>query len=361
MGTDAVTISKRVVWLDVAKGIAMFIVIFGHAIRDEMRTDNEMCMMIFRAIYLFHMDLFFFLSGYAYKLSKKNNCNKSIGEFVIKKAKTLLVPWLVYSMLIYVVFFIVSKIPQAAGIVEGTTYEYMRFDAYVLAFISGHNPYAYHMWFIYLLFWMSVIVFVVERILKDSRKTVYVLLAISIIGLLLRAFVVYDSIRLISGFCGSFIWFYLGVVFDEQLLKKYNWKMGVFSVISFIMMFVMHNYYYDYQTQPILRGFMMLPVNVFVGGVVIGFVKLSEYISQENNIIKRGLEYMGKNTMAFYLIHQQLCCAVLGLVLYNKMHLPIPVVMLACIVASLIVPVAIVYIAKKLKMGKVLQVLFAIK
>lgn len=61
------TTSKRVVWVDAAKGIGILLMVFGHVWRGlneaDLIRDPLTFEVVDRAIYLFHMPLFFFLSG----------------------------------------------------------------------------------------------------------------------------------------------------------------------------------------------------------------------------------------------------------------------------------------------------------
>ena len=48
-------VKKRVEYIDIAKGIALFLVVWGHLVPDDST--------VFRIIFSFHMPLFFILSG----------------------------------------------------------------------------------------------------------------------------------------------------------------------------------------------------------------------------------------------------------------------------------------------------------
>lgn len=81
------TVAKeRMEWADIAKGIVFF-VIMGHmpSIPEEIKLW----------IFSFHMPLFFYLSGYFAKPE-----NLTVKVFILKKAKQLLIPYLVYSGII---------------------------------------------------------------------------------------------------------------------------------------------------------------------------------------------------------------------------------------------------------------------
>lgn len=60
-------ITGRIVWLDVMKGIAIFMVVIGHIMNNMHLMESP----INKWIHLFNMPLFFFLSGFlAFKTSK---------------------------------------------------------------------------------------------------------------------------------------------------------------------------------------------------------------------------------------------------------------------------------------------------
>ena len=61
MNTD-----KRVAWIDQVRGISILLVIFGHVWRnayEDYALSPKIFGVVFDAIYLFHMPVFFFVSG----------------------------------------------------------------------------------------------------------------------------------------------------------------------------------------------------------------------------------------------------------------------------------------------------------
>jgi fucose 4-O-acetylase-like acetyltransferase len=71
----------RVLTLDVARGIGILLVVLGHN-----ALFRESSHSLYEAIYLFHMPLFFFVSGVTFRLM-------SPGEALRKRARALLVPY----------------------------------------------------------------------------------------------------------------------------------------------------------------------------------------------------------------------------------------------------------------------------
>lgn len=78
---------QRVEWIDIAKGIGILLVLIGHV------CDKHTFLWNF--ITLFHMPLFFIISGYVLKL------DKPIKLFLKSKLMTLWVPYVSLSLLVY--------------------------------------------------------------------------------------------------------------------------------------------------------------------------------------------------------------------------------------------------------------------
>lgn len=77
---------RRVLWLDVAKGITIMLMVLGHtSIPDKLSNF----------IFAFHMPLFFIASGWCTKWAKDK-----YRVFVLKKLRTLGIPFVVYSIIV---------------------------------------------------------------------------------------------------------------------------------------------------------------------------------------------------------------------------------------------------------------------
>lgn len=86
MGT---TRDNRIAWIDVAKGIGIFLIVFGHTMQSGF---------VRQVIFSFHVPFFFFLSGVTYKRET------SIYTFLRKKVSGLLVPYWVWGIISIAIF-----------------------------------------------------------------------------------------------------------------------------------------------------------------------------------------------------------------------------------------------------------------
>lgn len=78
--------AERIEWIDIAKGIGIILVVLGHCVVKE---D-----MVHKIIFSFHMPLFFFLSGYCFRVNKYHNLNLLIS----RRGKALLLPYLQFYL-----------------------------------------------------------------------------------------------------------------------------------------------------------------------------------------------------------------------------------------------------------------------
>lgn len=84
--------NQRIEWIDALKGIGIILVLIGHC-----GIEN-----INQYIYLFHMPLFFMISGFCWNVEK----NRSIlfSDFIKKKFKAYVVPYLKVSAICFIIF-----------------------------------------------------------------------------------------------------------------------------------------------------------------------------------------------------------------------------------------------------------------
>lgn len=87
---------KRISWLDIAKGIGIYFIVLGHTMSDPSIPG---CGILHEYLYSFHVPFFFILAGLTAKCGKRG-----FGDFLIKKLKTLIIPYLVFGILSIIIF-----------------------------------------------------------------------------------------------------------------------------------------------------------------------------------------------------------------------------------------------------------------
>lgn len=90
--------SERVEFLDVIKGFGILLLLLSHSISGESLLKTW--------IFSFHMPLFFWCSGYliAIKYPNGKELQGKLGRLLAKKALSILIPYIVFSLLIVVFF-----------------------------------------------------------------------------------------------------------------------------------------------------------------------------------------------------------------------------------------------------------------
>lgn len=109
MGDTSAKTKARMHEQDIAKGIAILIVVFVHSV--QLRT-GAMDWLVATTGYA--MPFFFFVSGYNYRPGKG-----SWGQNVAKRARQLLLPLLGYSLAVYLIMWIYFAVRQEATLTEG--------------------------------------------------------------------------------------------------------------------------------------------------------------------------------------------------------------------------------------------------
>jgi len=148
--SEVIKQSSRSSRIDAMKGIAILLVVLGHAIQYNIADfDNNI---LFRVIYSFHMPLFMFLSGYV-------ACNKAID--LKKKFMALVLPFVAWHLLNYVI------IPSNHSV---------DFGRYIIRWIKSPD---YGLWFLWVLFLNFCILFAVQRLAAfiDDKGELATLLA----------------------------------------------------------------------------------------------------------------------------------------------------------------------------------------
>lgn len=123
---------QRLIYFDITKGFAIFLVVLGHIFNGS-RFD--------RWISSFHMPLFFIISGCLLKYNDYKNI--SLKEFIRKRINGLIIPYIYFSILNTILIFIINRF-----IIEDLIIN-------ILRVLVGQSVYA--LWFLPALFISEII------------------------------------------------------------------------------------------------------------------------------------------------------------------------------------------------------------
>ncbi|WP_435009253.1 acyltransferase family protein [Tundrisphaera lichenicola] len=141
--------TKRIAWVDYAKGVGITLVVLGHTLRglqsSRIIADGPAFRSVDSWIYSFHMPLFFLLSG----LFAERGVERGPGEFLRDRLSTIAYPYLIWSTLQTLVQVAVGR------------YTNHQTSLYDLAGILI-NP-ILQFWFLYALFLIGLIYYILRR------------------------------------------------------------------------------------------------------------------------------------------------------------------------------------------------------
>lgn len=140
---EAKPVNKRIEWIDTAKFIAMFCVIFAHC---SPRGD------VISYLYSFHLPVFFLLNGMTLRIK-----NVDFGTFLVKKIKSYIIPMVCLSVLISFFAIYYNDIRGVRPVV----------DYFVNNFINVYQQVRYYaIWFLTALFLADIITFLLLKLVK---------------------------------------------------------------------------------------------------------------------------------------------------------------------------------------------------
>lgn len=350
----------RINWIDIAKGIGILLVILGHSPRDIMVDSYPAIRFMFSFIYSFHMPLFFFLAGVTFHSFKKSD------GFIIKKTKQLFIPLICYSLTIYAIFYIADLIPFLHSLFENASMGIVPIKEYMLETLNINNPYAFHTWYIWVLFIIEIIMFIYEKyVLRKESESIVCLIPIILVTIIIHFFVKSDS-ALLNYVAKNLFYFSLGVIYSIKggaLQEKYNNKVSVKLLFSIGLIMtivqtlsVINVITFNEQVTFILNALQFLIGNTLM---ILLIVNLSKKTADNKFLI-----YLGKNSFNIYLLHQPFCCAVIGMVLVKILPanlLCYILIMIVCSICSIVLPLIFVKLVNKLKIEKITEILYNVK
>lgn len=285
---------KRLAYIDYARGIGIILMIMGHI---------DFGGAFYKYIHAFHMPIFFVMSGYLYR--EKDSLVKEIA----KKAKQLLIPYILIGAFHYVVWLVLYHN-------EGNIFE----PLLNLLFINTNlnMPIAGALWFLTCLFWVDVIFMVIEKYLKKLSWLIFI--AITALGMVFTSI---TTIRLPWAIDAAMVG--VGFYYAGYLLKKYSnisvvnrlMDLKLFEALLGLAIFsvlIIANGVVNMRT----GSYSIIPLSFLNGAgfsiVILNICKLAEQKAEKSKMLMipcNGLKYVGENSIV-YLCFNQLCILLLN-------------------------------------------------
>lgn len=271
---------NRITYIDTLKGMAMLMVIIWHSVamqfsnyREALDGPKEL-MLLWKIIYSFHMPLFAFCSGLLMVKAKEFYTLKSVGNTLLKRIKSLLIPFTTVGCIWYVI----------------------------------NGQWGDHYWFL-IVMWECIIVhltigFVCSLIPKWSEHIESILLAIiAIISLYvynyLSSFDIF-SILDFSRFHHLFPYYVLGIIATRyKLIERVMLNNWCYTIA--LLCFVVFTYLLTYKGYTLPLGKVtnrIIPVAAIC--VTTYWCNCTDFI---NSRIYSVLSDIGKHSLELYIVH----------------------------------------------------------
>ena len=147
----------RIKWVDTAKALGLFLVFWGHILYG----GSDVAGVINKAIYSFHMPMYFILSGYVLKTD-----SKTFGAYLKSKFNRVLLPALiVYALTLPLFFYTLDRSTATLETILRTIF-----------YFYGRCAYNSPIWFFFCLFEVYILAKLLRLAEADSKKLMIILI-----------------------------------------------------------------------------------------------------------------------------------------------------------------------------------------
>lgn len=284
--------TKRIHWIDIARGIFIIAIVLGHVFNSGYLRNW---------LFSFHVPAFFFLSGYCFKYESKFH------DFALKKFRTIVVPYITFSMLSILAFYFASQIILSIKSIM----ECDMVKNFFIMLYGNSKPdvmkYNSPLWFLPCLFSVTVLAYGVEWLVNRFNikvRCLAMLLSVTV-GIIIN---INDWIRLpwhIETASSMLVWFLLGISVHEYVVDHKHRRKNVLdnqTILPYVLILVGGGIsFINCRTVGIRNDhYGIIPIyylSALLG--LTGFIMLSRFI-HKNKV----LEYIGRNSLAILVIHK---------------------------------------------------------
>lgn len=288
---------KRVRWLDVAKGLAIVLVVLGH-VASPLADSNDLAKFVLDFTYTMHMPVFFYLAG----LTSTRFSKKKLG--ILKQIRSkfirLMLPYFTFSLINGCLIYGGAAIPKFKPILyKGDFPGPFRF---VMGILFQVNNIDTHLWFAYYLFvYCAFSIFL--QTFRNSKKMynisfVLVVLATVLILPNMSEFYLSDVISKYIFWSGYYL---AGCIhLHEKIHIDTPIKSGIYAGIVLNVLYAyfledIHSYTMVYWSLRTVVGYTSIAFMILISKCVVKYMG--------DSIISK-IEYIGRRSFSVYILHQ---------------------------------------------------------
>lgn len=269
---------------------------------------HTMCPFIMRQIIvMFHMPLFFFVSGYCLKTIYLNE--KPFYYFILKKIKGLWWPFVKFSiiyLILHNLLFDMNIYNESYGYQGVGSIKYGLKDICgklfgIIFYMSGNEQLLGGFWFLQALFYGSIISFIALKLIKRTELVLLILVILFII--LNTAKITVPIFHLTARPFLAAIFFVIGFLFKSKKIKLFN---NYYIIITLFFVFIGSFYWrtatvYDYYDNKII--FLYIITAILAIWSIYSLLKRINHSLYVHNILRNLFIYIGDNTLIILTLH----------------------------------------------------------
>lgn len=272
--------SKRIEWIDIAKGILIVLVVLGH---------SEISGVAASVINSFHMAVFFFLAGLTIKLNENKNL------FIVKRLKGLIMPYIVLAFIFLGYQFMKYKI------IGGYKFDLKSGLFSIFIPVSGRiSTTVYGLWFLPCLFLANIAVYGLGYLYRIKKQLALFSYIIGSAGCILF-YEITGVTSILSILPFAVLWLLCGVKVKGKLdtIKLYSTQIIIIMSILFIV-FVGMNYSISHVRFDLSSMTIGVRSLYILSGLTGSFVIICISMQLEKMKI---LAKIGKDSLLYYGLH----------------------------------------------------------
>ncbi|WP_410082562.1 acyltransferase family protein [Barnesiella intestinihominis] len=298
---------KRILWIDYAKSICIYLVLLGHAHASQPVTDF---------IYTFHMPLFFFLSGCLFSFEKHPNFK----EFAIKRFKGLMVPYLWINLITYLFWLFAGRNFGEDATISTTWY------SPIIGILLGYSKQMIHntpMWFFICLYFLEIFYYLLFKPLQKKSKSIKisVLIVIAVIGYINYAYNPYTLPFCLGTAIVGMVLYGIGnlIVHNIQITKIKLLHIILVFLTMGIVIFIAHENGYIIMATNNYNNYILFFIGSFAG---ICMINLSSNFLSLKPVFQNIIIYISKNTLIINSFHLLTFSFLKGIMVFI-FHIPV--------------------------------------
>lgn len=284
------TEKTRIDYIDIFRSFGIILMVMGHVGFGEVFD-------LF--IHAFHMPMFFWISGYLFRHKSKEEM--PFGAFLIKKAKSLLLPYAVFGAGHYL-FYVVKNILTHESVDIAPL-------VHLLSVNTNGLPICGALWFLTSLFFTDILFFLLDRYIVNGKLKATVVIVVALIGNYASTVFPFTlPLALGPSFVGLGL-YYIGYQFKihqenkaVSVLMDLSWTFTIIlGVITTILIFL--NGHVNMRTEEYsivalfwVNSILSIIVGINISKLIYGYI--------QNRFLGSWLTGIGKNSIIYVCLNQ---------------------------------------------------------